>query len=214
VRRLVGQHAGHAQLVRVRRAVGILRGGGRQLLQASRGKYKISINFLSTSSDQQRVSLVRRLAANDPSIDILAMDVDWTAEFATAKWIQPVPASLAAQIRSQDLVQQFGGPPKTWTQMIADATKLAKEHGVHPAGLRGRGLKRDVDTSVEHSTHKRSRVVVTCGSGNGQHPSGSLPEFGELQSGCSGLVRATWERFGAGPMALHRSQERDLWAIE
>ena len=56
-------------------------------------KYKIAINFLSTASDQQRVSLVRRLAANDSSIDILAMDVDWTAEFANAKWIQPVPGS-------------------------------------------------------------------------------------------------------------------------
>jgi multiple sugar transport system substrate-binding protein len=77
----------------------------------SGGKYKIAINFLSTSSDQQRVSLVRRLAANDPSLDIIAMDVDWTAEFATAKWIRPVPPALAAQIRSVDLP----GPVKTAT---------------------------------------------------------------------------------------------------
>jgi multiple sugar transport system substrate-binding protein len=142
--------------------------------KASGGKYNISINFLSTSSDGQRVSLVRRLAANDPSIDILAMDVDWTAEFATAKWILPVPASLAAQIRSsdlagpvktatwqgklwavplnsntellwyrKDLVQQFGGPPKTWTQMIADATKLAKQgkpHYIEEQGAQYEGL--------------------------------------------------------------------------
>ena len=145
-----------------------------QCSAASHGKYKISINFLSTSSDGQRVSLVRRLAANDPSIDILAMDVDWTAEFATAKWIEPVPASLAAQIRSQDLpgpvktatwqgklwavpinsntellwyrkdlVQQFGGPPKTWDQMIADATKLAKQgkpHYIEEQGAQYEGL--------------------------------------------------------------------------
>jgi multiple sugar transport system substrate-binding protein len=80
---------------------------------ASGGQYRIAINFLSTASDQQRVSLVRRLAANDPSIDILAMDVDWTAEFATAKWIRPVPASLAAQIQSVDLP----GPVKTATAL-------------------------------------------------------------------------------------------------
>jgi multiple sugar transport system substrate-binding protein len=79
--------------------------------KASNGAYNIKINFLSTASDQQRVSLVRRLAANDSSIDILAMDVDWTAEFATAKWIRPVPASLAAQIQSVDLP----GPVKTAT---------------------------------------------------------------------------------------------------
>jgi multiple sugar transport system substrate-binding protein len=77
----------------------------------SGGAYNIKLNLLSTSSDQQRVSLVRRLAANDPSIDILAMDVDWTAEFATAKWIRPVPATLADQIRTVDLP----GPVQTAT---------------------------------------------------------------------------------------------------
>ena len=79
--------------------------------KASNGDYNIAINFLSTASDQQRVSLVRRLAATDSAIDILAMDVDWTAEFATAKWIRPVPASLAAQMRSVDLP----GPVQTAT---------------------------------------------------------------------------------------------------
>jgi multiple sugar transport system substrate-binding protein len=125
----------------------------------SHGAYNIKINFLSTSSDQQRVSLVRRLAASDSSIDILAMDVDWTAEFATAKWLAPVPASLAAQIRSTDLsgpVQTatwqnklwavpinsntellwyrkdlVPTPPTTWAQMIADANHLAAEGKPH-----------------------------------------------------------------------------------
>ncbi|MBV9336374.1 MAG: extracellular solute-binding protein, partial [Solirubrobacterales bacterium] len=71
--------------------------------KSSGGEYDIKTNFLSTQSDQQRVQLVRRLAANDSSIDILAMDVDWTAEFATAKWVRPVPAAFAQQIRSVDL---------------------------------------------------------------------------------------------------------------
>jgi multiple sugar transport system substrate-binding protein len=79
--------------------------------KASGGEYDIKINFLSTASDQQRVQLVRRLAANDSSIDILAMDVDWTAEFATAKWVRPVPAAFAQQIRSVDLP----GPIQTAT---------------------------------------------------------------------------------------------------
>jgi multiple sugar transport system substrate-binding protein len=127
--------------------------------KASGGKYTIKTNFLSTSSDGQRVSLVRRLAANDPSIDILAMDVDWTAEFSAAKWITPVPASLSQTIRSQDLkgpVQTatwhnrlwavpinsntqllwyrkdlVPNPPKSWNQMIAMAIKLAKQGKPH-----------------------------------------------------------------------------------
>ena len=125
----------------------------------SHGAYDIKISFLSTASDQQRVSLVRRLAANDSSIDILAMDVDWTAEFATAKWLKPVPASLAAQIKSEDLAgpvqtatwqnRLWAVPinsntellwyrkdlvptaPTTWTKMIAEADQLAKEGKPH-----------------------------------------------------------------------------------
>jgi multiple sugar transport system substrate-binding protein len=126
---------------------------------ASGGKYKININLLSTASDQQRVSLVRRLAAKDSSIDILAMDVDWTAEFATAKWILPWPAALAAQETKGDLAgpiatatwnnQLYAGPinsntqilwyrkdlvpnpPKTWDEMISDAIALAKQGKPH-----------------------------------------------------------------------------------
>ena len=93
----------------------------------SHGAYNIKINFLSTSSDQQRVSLVRRLAASDSSIDILAMDVDWTAEFATAKWLKPVPASLAAQIKSTDLagpVQTATWQNKLWAVPINSNTEL------------------------------------------------------------------------------------------
>jgi multiple sugar transport system substrate-binding protein len=126
---------------------------------ASGGKYSININLLSTASDQQRVSLVRRLAAQDSSIDILAMDVDWTAEFATAKWIRPWPAALAAQETKGDLPgpvatatwqgKLYAGPlnsntqllwyrkdlvktpPKTWTEMINDAIALAKQGKPH-----------------------------------------------------------------------------------
>jgi multiple sugar transport system substrate-binding protein len=126
---------------------------------ASNGKYTIKINFLSTQSDQQRVSLVRRLAAQDSSIDILAMDVDWTAEFATAKWIRPwtganatavtqgvLPGPVqtatwkgklyAAPINSNTELLWYRKdlvptPPKTWNEMIDDAIKLAKQGKPH-----------------------------------------------------------------------------------
>jgi multiple sugar transport system substrate-binding protein len=127
--------------------------------KASGGNYTIQINFLSTASDQQRVSLVRRLAAQDSSIDILAMDVEWTAEFATAKWIRPwtgadavavsqgvLPGPLktatwdgklyAAPINSNTEILWYRKdpvptPPKTWTQMIDDAIALAKQGKPH-----------------------------------------------------------------------------------
>ena len=127
--------------------------------KASNGAYQIKINFLSNSSDQQRISLVRRLAAGDSSIDILAMDVDWTAEFADAKWIRPwtgtnaaavskgvLPGPLktatwngrlyAAPINSNTQLLWYRKdlvphPPKTWNQMIDDAIQLAKEGKPH-----------------------------------------------------------------------------------
>ena len=46
----------------------------------------------------QREQLVRRLAANDSSIDIIGMDVIWTAEFANAGWITPFPDSARAAL--------------------------------------------------------------------------------------------------------------------
>ena len=38
-------------------------------------------------ADDQRQQLVRRLAAEDESIDIMGLDVTWAAEFAEAEWI-------------------------------------------------------------------------------------------------------------------------------
>lgn len=126
---------------------------------ASHGEYKITINFLSNSSDQQRISLVRRLAAQDSGIDILAMDVDWTAEFAEAKWIRPwtgadkaavskgvLPGPIqtatwkgklyAAPINSNTELLWYRkdlvpNPPKTWNEMIDDSIRLAKQGKPH-----------------------------------------------------------------------------------
>ena len=78
---------------------------------ASNGRYKVVFNALSNNADQQRQSLVARLAAKDSSIDIAGMDVVWTAEFAEAKWIKPWPEKYASGIRQGTLA----GPLKTAT---------------------------------------------------------------------------------------------------
>jgi multiple sugar transport system substrate-binding protein len=53
------------------------------------GKYTINYVKLPNIADQQRELLVRRLAAEDDSIDLASLDVIWTAEFAEAEWILP-----------------------------------------------------------------------------------------------------------------------------
>ena len=71
---------------------------------ASGGKYTISYNKLPTDADSQRQQLVRRLAAHDSSMDILALDVTWEAETAQAGWILPwTGANKAAAV--QDMQQ-------------------------------------------------------------------------------------------------------------
>ena len=49
------------------------------------GRYRVALVPLPTNADQQRELVVRRLAAKDPDIDIIGMDVIWTAEFAEAE---------------------------------------------------------------------------------------------------------------------------------
>ena len=41
---------------------------------------------------------MRRLAAQDSDIDLVGMDVIWTAEFAEAGWVKPLPDDVAAAV--------------------------------------------------------------------------------------------------------------------
>ncbi len=66
--------------------------------QQANGRYKIKFQELPARASDQREQLVRRLAANDSSIDIIGMDVIWTAEFANAGWIEAFPESQRAAL--------------------------------------------------------------------------------------------------------------------
>jgi len=125
--------------------------------QQSNGKYDINLEFLPTDASQQREQLVRRLGAEDSSIDIIGMDVVWTAEFANAGWIRPwqgQDAKVATDnvfppvIESATFEDQLYGapfnsntqllwyrddlvpnPPETWSEMIDQAEKLGPDNG-------------------------------------------------------------------------------------
>ncbi|SIR81713.1 extracellular solute-binding protein [Williamsia sterculiae] len=75
----------------------------------SGGKYKIVTHPLPKAADDQRLQLARRLAGNDHSLDLMGMDVVWTAEFADAGWVAKVPDALAAKVKKDTL----GGPLET-----------------------------------------------------------------------------------------------------
>lgn len=75
----------------------------------SGGAYRIVTTPLPKSADDQRLQLARRLAGNDHSLDLMGMDVVWTAEFADAGWLVPVPENLVPQVTDATL----GGPLET-----------------------------------------------------------------------------------------------------
>jgi multiple sugar transport system substrate-binding protein len=75
----------------------------------AKGRYNIRYVRLPTDADQQRELIVRRLAAEDSDIDIIGMDVIWTAEFAEAEWILPWEGRRAAAARKGKLA----GPLRT-----------------------------------------------------------------------------------------------------
>src|SRR3954471_10949212 len=112
---------------------------------ASGGRYKIVYNKLSNDADQQRQSLVRRLAAKDSSIDIAGMDVVWTAEFAEAKWIKPWPAKFARQVSQGTLPgplktasyqgRVWAAPANTNTQLLWYRKDLVKDPATTWDGL-------------------------------------------------------------------------------
>jgi multiple sugar transport system substrate-binding protein len=60
------------------------------------GRYTIVGNLLPSDADGQRDQFVRRLAAQDRGMDLLGMDVTWTAEFAEAGWIRELSPEQGA----------------------------------------------------------------------------------------------------------------------
>jgi len=123
--------------------------------QLAVGKYKIVYQVLPRTADDQRVQMVRRLAAKDDSMDILGMDVTWTQEFASAHWIREFTGADKTGVQNGTLPgplasAEYDGklyaapnntnvqllwyrkdlvpaPPKTWAEMIQTAQQLKQQ---------------------------------------------------------------------------------------
>ena len=79
---------------------------------ASGGEYNIQIRELPTAADGQRQQLVRRLAAEDSSLDILGLDVTWAAEFAEAGWIREWTGAAGARQVERHAVKAAARRPR------------------------------------------------------------------------------------------------------
>ncbi|KZS55497.1 extracellular solute-binding protein [Mycobacterium ostraviense] len=79
------------------------------------GRYVIEHVSLPRSPDQQRLQLARRLTGNDHTLDVIAMDVVWTAEFAEAGWTVPLSADPAGLTEADATSDTLPGPIRTAT---------------------------------------------------------------------------------------------------
>ena len=85
----------------------------RHCTEQSGGRFTVRQFSLARSTDDQRIQLVRRLSANDRSLDVLAMDVIWTAEFAEAGWVLPLSDDPARRAEPDAIVDTLPGPLAT-----------------------------------------------------------------------------------------------------
>jgi multiple sugar transport system substrate-binding protein len=123
--------------------------------QQAAGRYRLVYNVLPRAADEQRVQMVRRLAAKDSSMDVLGLDVTWTQEFAGAHWIRGWTGDNAARVQDGTLAgpletARYQGklyaapkntnvqllwyrsdllqqPPATWSEMMQQAQRLKSE---------------------------------------------------------------------------------------
>jgi len=77
------------------------------------GKFRIQQFSLPKGADDQRLQLARRLTGNDRTLDIMALDVVWTAEFAEAGWALPLSDDPAGQAESDASTDTLQGPLET-----------------------------------------------------------------------------------------------------
>jgi multiple sugar transport system substrate-binding protein len=91
--------------------------------EQSGGRFAIAHVSLPRSPDEQRLQLARRLTGNDHSLDVMAMDVVWTAEFAEAGWALPLSDDPAGQAEADAADDTLPGPlaTATWNRRLYGA---------------------------------------------------------------------------------------------
>ncbi|OBB64407.1 ABC transporter substrate-binding protein [Mycolicibacterium monacense] len=77
------------------------------------GRFRIEQRNLPKGADDQRLQLARRLTGNDTSLDVMALDVVWTAEFAEAGWALPLSDDPAGLAEADATANTLPGPLET-----------------------------------------------------------------------------------------------------
>jgi multiple sugar transport system substrate-binding protein len=79
------------------------------------GRFTIQQVSLPKGADDQRLQLARRLTGNDKTLDVMALDVVWTAEFAEAGWALPLSDDPSGEAEADAKSNTLPGPLETAT---------------------------------------------------------------------------------------------------
>ncbi|WP_238994730.1 extracellular solute-binding protein [Mycolicibacterium chubuense] len=114
----------------------------KECADASNGAYQVRIESLPSTATAQREQMVRRLAARDSSIDVVSLDVVFTAEFANAGFLRPYTGEEAQRLTAGMLPapvktgkwedKLYGAPYKSNAQLLWYRKSLAAAAGIDP----------------------------------------------------------------------------------
>ncbi len=106
------------------------------------GAYQIETSILPNSASAQREQLIRRLAANDSSIDLMSVDPPFVPEFAEAEFLLDIPDDRAEEFTDGVVESAVAGA--TWkdelvgipfwanTQLLWYRKSVAEQAGLDP----------------------------------------------------------------------------------
>lgn len=87
--------------------------------RCSNDRYTVETELLPQSATEQRIQLLRRLVAEDSSISLMSIDPVFTAEFADAGFLEPLPADLESSLSQETLQGAVAGA--TWDDALVAA---------------------------------------------------------------------------------------------
>ncbi|GAA0662189.1 ABC transporter substrate-binding protein [Streptomyces thermocarboxydovorans] len=201
--------------------------------QASGGRYRIVYNKLPRAADGQRQQLVRRLAAEDDSMDILGLDVTWAAEFAEAGWVrewtgerkrQAMEGTLRVPIQTATWKGKLYAvpyntntqllwyrkdlvptPPKTWAEMLEMSRELARQGKPHYVEIQG--------AQYEGLTVWFNTLISSAG-GSILNASATEPSLGAPAVRAASIMRELANSPAADPSLPNQMEDANRLAME
>lgn len=201
--------------------------------RASGGRYRINYNKLPRAADGQREQLVRRLAAEDDSLDILGLDVTWAAEFAEARWIREwtgemrrraTEGTLRVPLRTATWKGRLYAvpyntnvqllwyredlvptPPTTWSEMLDMSRELARQGRPHYVEIQG--------AQYEGLTAWFNSLINSAG-GTILNPSATEPSLGPPAVRAASIMRDLANSPAADPSLPNQMEDQNRLAME